>query len=65
MGGLSEMEKRKRWKVESGENSFINGRSVTQEPIEAEVERWRGVLPEGTGPQKVRGHVCQPGFLWG
>lgn len=56
--------KRKRCEVESEENPFLSGRSMNQKPIEVEVEkgRWK-VLPEGTGPQKVRGHVYQLGLL--
>lgn len=50
--------------MESEENPFLSGRSMNQKPIEVEVEKggWK-VLPEGTGPQKVRGHVYQLGFL--
>lgn len=49
LGDLSEMGKRNRCEVKSGENYFLKERSKNQEPTEAEVEKLRGKVqpPEG------------------
>lgn len=39
LGDLSEMQRRKRCEVKSGECYLLNERSMKQEPIEAEVEK--------------------------
>lgn len=39
LGDLSEMGRRKRCEVKSGECNVLNERSMNQEPMEAEVEK--------------------------
>lgn len=49
LGDFSEMGKRNRCEVKSGENYFLKERSKNREPTEAEVEKLRGKVqpPEG------------------
>lgn len=63
MGNFSEMGKRNRCEVKSGENYFLQERSKNWEPTEAEVEKLKGKVQPA--PQKVRGPMCQPGLLLG